>query len=198
MSPRLVLGVTGSIAAYRAADIVSHLTKAGIEVDVVLSRDALKFVTPLTMQTMARRNVFTDETQDGIDGQPTHIALADRADLVLIAPATANVIGEYANGLAPSLLTSMLLATPAPVWFAPAMNGKMWQHPAVQENCAKLSKRGVIFIGPEKGLLACGYEGIGRLWSVEKICEMVLKKLTFESKTKIGREKKITKMRKKV
>jgi phosphopantothenoylcysteine synthetase/decarboxylase len=176
-SPRLVLGVTGSISAYRAADLASILTKAGVEVDIVVTREGLKFVTALTLQTLSRRPVYTDDTPDGVDGRPTHIGLADDADGVLVAPATANVIAQYALGLAPDLLTSLLLATPAPVWVAPAMNGKMWHHPAVQANVKVLSKRGVEFIGPDAGLLACGYEGIGRLWPVDKISVEILRKL---------------------
>ncbi len=175
--PRLILGVTGSISAYRAADVVSILTKAGVEVDVVVTREGLKFVTTLTLQTLSRRSVYTDDMPDGVEGRPTHIGLADDADLVLIAPATANLIAQYALGLAPNLLTSLLLATPAPVYMAPAMNGKMWKHPAVQANVKTLKDRGVHFIGPDQGLLACGYEGIGRLWPADKIANDILKKL---------------------
>jgi phosphopantothenoylcysteine decarboxylase len=173
----MVLGVTGSIAAFRAADLASQLTKAGVEVDVILTHEALKFITPLTFASLTRRPVATPDSDDVKDGQPRHIALADQADLVLVAPATAHLIAQYAHGLAPDLLTCALLATPAPVIIAPAMNGKMWKHPATQSNVALLQKRGVAFIGPDKGLLACGYEGIGRLWSVDKIYDQVLKKL---------------------
>jgi phosphopantothenoylcysteine decarboxylase len=173
-SPRLVLGVTGSISAYRAADLTSLLTKEGVEVDVVLTREGAKFVTALTLQTLSHRPVFTEESPDGVGGRPTHIALADDAHLVLVAPATANLIGQYALGLAPDLLTSLLLATPAPVWLAPAMNGKMWSHPAVQVNTQTLAAQGVHFLGPDQGLLACGYEGLGRLWPVEQIAREVL------------------------
>ena len=175
--PRVVLGVTGSIAAYRAADIASRLTKEGVEVDVVLTEEGAKFVTALTLQTLSRRPVHTASSPDGVDGQPSHIALADRADLVVIAPATAHVLAQYAHGLAPDLLTALLLATPAPVLAAPAMNGKMWLHPATQENAARLKKRGVIFIGPDQGILACGYEGIGRMWPAEKITDKILQTL---------------------
>ena len=175
---RVVLGVTGSISAYRAADLTSLLTKEGVEVDVVLTREGSRFIPPLTLQTLSRRPVHVEdgvETGHGASGRPTHIALADDADLVLVAPATANMIGAYAHGLALDLLSSVLLAVPpaTPVVFAPAMNGKMWLHPAVQANVKLLTQRGIRWIGPDRGLLACGYEGIGRLWPVQHIFDEV-------------------------
>jgi phosphopantothenoylcysteine decarboxylase len=173
MGKRIVLGVTGSIAAYRAADLASSLAKEGFELDVVLTDEALRFITPLTFAALTRREVYTRANDGMRDGQPAHISLADRADLVVIAPATAHLIAQYAHGLAPDLLTSLLLATPAPIVLAPAMNGKMWHHPATQDNVILLRKRGVEFIGPEAGLLACGYEGLGRLWPVEKIAKEI-------------------------
>jgi phosphopantothenoylcysteine synthetase/decarboxylase len=177
MSKRIVLGITGSIAAYRAAELASTLTKEGIEVDVILTDEALRFITPLTFAALTRREVFTRENDGMHDGQPTHISLGDHADLVVIAPATAHLIAQLAHGLAPDLLTSTLLATPAPVIIAPAMNGKMWNHPATQENVILLRKRGVEFIGPEAGLLACGYEGLGRLWPVPEIAREIFSRL---------------------
>lgn len=170
---RVVLGVTGSIAAYRAAELASTLSKEGVEVDVVLTDEALRFITALTFHALTKREVFTRENDGMRDGQPAHISLADNADLVVIAPATAHLIAQYAHGFAPDLLTSILLATPAPVLIAPAMNGKMWHHPATQDNVAQLRKRGVHFIGPEEGLLACGYEGLGRLWPVGDIAREI-------------------------
>jgi phosphopantothenoylcysteine synthetase/decarboxylase len=170
---RIVLGVTGSIAAYRAADLASTLAKEGIEIDVVLTDEALRFITALTFSALTRREVFTRDN----DGQPAHISLADRADLVVVAPATAHLIAQLAHGLAPDLLTSLLLATPAPVVIAPAMNGKMWHHPATRDNVNLLRKRGVDFIGPEAGLLACGYEGLGRLWPVPDIAREIFARL---------------------
>jgi phosphopantothenoylcysteine synthetase/decarboxylase len=178
MSKRIVLGVTGSIAAYRAADLASQLTKEGHEIDVVLTDEALRFITPLTFQALTRREVYTRENDGMRDGQPAHISLADRADLVVVAPATAHLLAQMAHGLAPDLLTSLLLATPAPVLVAPAMNGKMWNHPATQENVILLRKRGVNFVGPEAGLLACGYEGIGRLWPVAEIAKEISARLS--------------------
>jgi phosphopantothenoylcysteine synthetase/decarboxylase len=173
MSKRIVLGVTGSIAAYRAADLASLLAKDGHEIDVVLTDEALRFITPLTFEALTRRAVYTRDNDGMRDGQPAHISLADRADLVVVAPATAHLIAQFAHGLAPDLLTSLLLATPAPVLLAPAMNGKMWNHPATRDNVNLLRKRGVNFIGPEAGLLACGYEGIGRLWPVAEIAREI-------------------------
>lgn len=181
-APRVLLGVTGSIAAFRAADLASQLTKAGCVVDVILTRGGEKFITALTLGSLTRQPVVT-ENGDSLhslrEGQPVHIWLADRADLVVVAPATANLIAAHSQGFAHDELTCALLATPdtTPVLMAPAMNGKMWQHPAVQANVATLKARGVDFIGPDEGLLACGYEGIGRLWPVEDIALAVLERL---------------------
>jgi phosphopantothenoylcysteine decarboxylase len=165
----IVVGVTGSIAAYKAADVVSKLVKAGCDVHVVMTRGAQKFVTSLTFQTLSRNSVVTDVFEDAEGWKPGHIDLADRANLLLIAPATANTIAELACGLASNPIGEIALATRAPVLIAPAMNGKMWIHAATQQNVATLKARGVEFIGPEEGLLACGYEGIGRLWNVDEI-----------------------------
>jgi phosphopantothenoylcysteine synthetase/decarboxylase len=181
MSKRIVLGITGSIAAYRAAELASTLTKEGVEVDVVLTDEALRFITALTFAALTRRDVYTRENDGMRDGQPAHISLADRADLVVVAPATAHLIAQFAHGLAPDLLTSILLATPAPVIVAPAMNGKMWYHPATQDNVILLRKRGVEFIGPEAGLLACGYEGLGRLWPVAEIAREIVSRHTTKN-----------------
>lgn len=170
----IILGVTGSIAAYKAADLASRLTKAGCGVHVVMTKHAAEFVTPLTFQTLSRNAVTTGIFDEKESWHPGHIALADRADLLLVAPATANVIAKLAHGIADDALTSIALATQAPLLIAPAMNGKMWQHPATQENVATLKARGAEFIGPEEGLLACGYEGIGRLWDVGGIADRAL------------------------
>ncbi len=173
---KVVLGVTGSIAAHKAADLASLLTKAKCEVHSVLTADAQKFITPLPFKTLTRNPVVTDLYDEEEGWKPTHIRLADEADLLLIAPATANVIAKMANGIADDALTCIALALnpKAKIFIAPAMNGKMWLHPATQSNVKVLTSRGAKFIGPDKGMLSCGYEGIGRLWPVEKIAEHVL------------------------
>ncbi len=165
----VVLGVTGSIAAYKSAELASLLVKQGHEVFVVMTHDATEFITPLTLQTLSKNPVTTSFYDEKENWRPGHIALADRANLLLIAPATANVVAELAYGLAGHPLTAIALATRAPILIAPAMNGKMWEHPATQQNVATLKSRGVEFIGPEEGMLACGYEGVGRLWKVDDI-----------------------------
>jgi phosphopantothenoylcysteine decarboxylase/phosphopantothenoylcysteine decarboxylase/phosphopantothenate--cysteine ligase len=169
----IVLGVTGSIAAYKAADLVSQLKKRGHEVHVVMTRDAQEFITPLTLQVLSRQPVTGNLYDEKQSWHPGHIELADKADLLVVAPATANVIARLAHGIADDSLGAIYLATLAPVLIAPAMNGKMWKHPATQANVAILKERGVHFIGPEEGMLACGYEGIGRLWPVEGIEEKI-------------------------
>jgi len=165
----IVVGVTGSIAAFKSADLVSKLVKRGYEVHVAMTAAAAHFITPLTLQTLSRNPVLTSVFDEKEGWRPGHIDLADRANLLLVAPATANTIAALAHGLASDALTEIALATEAPVLIAPAMNGKMWKHPATQANVALLQARGVHFIGPEAGLLACGYEGLGRLWNVDEI-----------------------------
>jgi phosphopantothenoylcysteine synthetase/decarboxylase len=165
----IVLGVTGSIAAYKSAELTSLFVKQGHEVFVVMTQDATEFITPLTLQTLSKNPVTTSFYDEKENWRPGHIQLADRANLLLIAPATANIIAELAHGLAGHPLAAIALATRAQILVAPAMNGKMWGNPATKENVEKLKKRGVEFIGPEEGMLACGYEGIGRLWKVDDI-----------------------------
>jgi phosphopantothenoylcysteine decarboxylase/phosphopantothenate--cysteine ligase len=165
----IVLGVTGSIAAYKSVELASLLVKQDHNVFVVMTQDSIEFITPLTLQTLSKNPVTTSFYDEKENWRPGHIELADNADLLLVAPATAHVIAEMANGLANHPLTAIALATRAPILIAPAMNGKMWEHPATQENVEKLKSRGVEFIGPEAGMLACGYEGLGRLWKVEDI-----------------------------
>jgi len=165
----IVLGVTGSIAAYKSAELASLLVKQGHNVFVVMTRDAAEFITPLTLQTLSKNPVTTSFFDEKENWRPGHIDLADRANLLLIAPATANIIAELASGLASHPLAAIALATRAPILIAPAMNGKMWAHAATQANVETLKSRGIEFIGPEEGMLACGYEGVGRLWKVEDI-----------------------------
>ena len=175
MSKNIVLGVTGSIAAHKAADLASQLTKQQFAVRVVMTADAQRFITPLPFKTLSRNPVIIDLYDEEEGWKPTHIRLADEADLLLIAPATANVIAKLATGIADDALTCIALALnpKAKILVAPAMNGKMWLHAATQQNVATLRSRGVEFIGPEEGMLSCGYEGIGRLWPVEQIAERV-------------------------
>lgn len=167
----IVLGISGSIAAYKAADLASQLVKLGHEVHVVMTRAATEFITPLTLQTLTRQPVLVTLEDEKQSWKPGHIELADHADLFVVAPASANVLGNFANGLSPDPLTSIYLALPrtTPVLIAPAMNGKMWLHPATQRNIARLTADGCSFVGPAEGDLACGYEGIGRLSPVEEI-----------------------------
>jgi phosphopantothenoylcysteine decarboxylase len=166
----IVLGVTGSIAAYKAADIVSRLAKSGHKISVVMTRDAQEFITPLTLQTLSKGPVVTDLYEEKEGWSPGHIQLADDADLMLIAPATANALALLAQGLAPDTLTAIALATRAPMLIAPAMNGNMWLHPAIQGHVETLKSWQVEFEGPEaNGMLACGYEGVGRLAPVDDI-----------------------------
>lgn len=173
---RLVLGVTGSIAAHKAVDLASLLTKEGCDVHVVLTADAQRFITPLPFKTLTRHPVVTDLYDEEEGWKPAHIRLADEADLLLVAPATANTIAKLAHGIADDALSCIALALNprAKTLIAPAMNGKMWLHPATRENAATLKRRGVEFVGPEEGLLACGYEGLGRMWPAEKVAERVL------------------------
>lgn len=177
-SRNIVLGVSGSIAAHKAIDLASLLTKAGHAVDVVLTRDAGEFVQPLPFRTLTRRPVISslyDEDGTGV----AHIRAADAADLMLVAPATANTIAKLAHGIADDALGCVALALnlDVPLLLAPAMNGKMWQHAATKANVATLRDRGAQLIGPDEGMLSCGYEGIGRLWPVEGIADRALELL---------------------
>ncbi|MEO6847704.1 MAG: flavoprotein [Chthoniobacterales bacterium] len=190
----IILGVSGSIAAYKAADLTSKLMKKGHNVFVVMTQHATEFVGPITFQTLSRNPVMTSLGDEKESWRPGHIDLADRADLLLVAPATANVIAKFANGIADDMLSSIALATLAPLLIAPAMNGKMWLHPATQENVKKISARGGNFIGPEKGMLACGYEGVGRLWNVDEIVQhaeniLSAKKVILRGEKKLRRKK---------
>lgn len=164
----VVLGVTGSIAAYKAADLASKLHQAGASVRVVLTAAAAQFVAPLTFRAVTHQPVATGLWSDDEAGV-AHVGLAERADLLLVAPASANTLAQCAHGLAPDFLSSLYLVTRAPVLFAPAMNGHMWTHPATQANVATLRARGHRFVEPDTGHLACGYIGAGRLAPAEQI-----------------------------
>lgn len=167
---KIVLGVTGSIAAYKAADLCSQLTKLGHSVHVVMTANALEFIPALPLQVLSRNPVTCGLFDEIKSWHPEHIQLADQADLLVVAPATANIIAQLSYGLAGDALSSIALATRAPLFIAPAMNGKMWSHPATVENVERLKRRGAEFIGPQKlGVLACGYEGEGKMSPVEEI-----------------------------
>jgi len=181
MKPNVLLGITGSIAAYKAAEIASQLTKRGCNVTAVMTSDAQEFITPLTIQVLTQNPVVTGLYDEKQSWRPGHIQLADSADLVLIAPATANILAKLAIGLADDALSAICLATRATILHAPAMNGKMWAHPATLRNVAILTEWGHHFIGPEEGLLACGYEGPGRLWPVEGIVERAMELLSAKT-----------------
>lgn len=165
----ILLCVTGGIAVYKAAALTSQLTQRGANVKVIMSEAACKFVTPLTFQTLSRNDVYIDTFEEKQSTVIAHIDLADWADLVVVAPATANTIGKLAHGIADNMVTTTLLATTAPVWIAPAMNVHMYEHPAVRENIEKLVRFGYRFIEPSEGHLACGYVGKGRLEEPENI-----------------------------
>ncbi|NKQ22125.1 bifunctional phosphopantothenoylcysteine decarboxylase/phosphopantothenate--cysteine ligase CoaBC [Brevibacillus laterosporus] len=176
----IVLGVSGGIAAYKAAALTSKLTQAGAKVSVVLTANACRFVQPITFEALSHRPVYTDTFTEPVPGVISHIDVADRADLVILAPATANIIGKYANGIADDMLSTMLLATTAPVMVAPAMNVNMYNHPAVQANMQRLLSYGVTMVEPNEGMLACGWVGRGRLAEPEEIVEAAIR--FFEQK----------------
>ncbi|MGN7357622.1 bifunctional phosphopantothenoylcysteine decarboxylase/phosphopantothenate--cysteine ligase CoaBC [Paenibacillus sp. SAF-054] len=169
----IVLGVTGGIAAYKAATLCSRLVQKGADVHVIMTSSAKEFITELTLQSLSKNAVFSDTFDERDPSVVSHIRLADAADLVLIAPATANMIGKMAHGLADDMLSTTLLASMAPVMIAPAMNVHMYGHPAVQENMKTLERRGVMMIEPGEGLLACGYVGKGRMEEPESIVAVV-------------------------
>ncbi|PVE72973.1 bifunctional phosphopantothenoylcysteine decarboxylase/phosphopantothenate--cysteine ligase CoaBC [Priestia megaterium] len=170
---RILLCVSGGIAVYKAAALTSKLVQAGAEVKVMMTASACEFVTPLTFQALSRNPVYTDTFDEKDPSVIAHIDLADWPDLILVAPATANMIGKIANGLADDMISTTLLAATAPVWIAPAMNVHMYDHPAVKKNMSTLSSFGYSFIEPGEGYLACGYVGKGRLEEPETIVSLI-------------------------
>lgn len=169
MSRKILLGVTGSIAAYKACELVRLFVKNGDEVTVVMTDAATKFVSPLSFQTLSRNPVFVDQFAPPVSWKPEHISLAEAADLVVVAPATANIIAKMRYGIADNLLSAVLLATRAPTVVAPAMNTGMWESAVTQENIAALAARGVVVVEPDDGELACGVKGKGRMMEPEAI-----------------------------
>ena len=173
MKRKILLGVTGSIAAYKACELIRLFVKDGDEVTVVMTKAATEFVAPLTFQTLSRNPVFVDQFAPPVSWKPEHISLAEAADLVLVAPATANTLAKMRYGIADNLLTATLLATRAPIAVAPAMNTGMWESPVTQENIEVLRARGVTVVEPGDGELACGVKGKGRMMEPERIFEAV-------------------------
>ena len=170
----VLLGVTGSIAVYKAADLANQLGKKGYNVDVVMTESAAKFVTPLTFQSLTKNRVYLDMFEEITPSEIKHISLAKKADLCIIAPATANIIGKLANGIADDFLSTVMLAVKdKPIYLAPAMNTNMYEHPVVQQNLEKLKILGYIIIEPKESLLACGDLGKGALAEVERILEAI-------------------------
>ncbi|MCX5678905.1 MAG: hypothetical protein NTY76_07370 [Candidatus Omnitrophica bacterium] len=159
----IIFGVTGSIAAYKACELTSLLKKEGFNVRILLTKEGKEFVTALTLQTLSKNKVIMDMFESPEEWNPVHTSLAEEADLILIAPATANIIAKLASGICDDILTCTVFASDAPVLIAPAMNDKMYEHRIVQENIAKLKKIGYHFIGPIKGHLACGCEAMGHI-----------------------------------
>ena len=165
----VLLGVSGSIAAYQAVDLIGLFNEQMASVRVIMTRAATRFITPLTLQMISGHPVSVDMFPEGGHGDIEHIGLASSADLVIIAPATANIIGKLANGIADDLLSTAVLAVTCPILIAPAMNERMWLNPIVQSNVQRLQHLGVQFVGPEYGPMACGGEGWGRMARLEAI-----------------------------
>jgi phosphopantothenoylcysteine decarboxylase/phosphopantothenate--cysteine ligase len=177
----IALGVTGGIGAYKAVEVCRGLQKRGHDVQAVMTRSARRFVAPLTFEAITRRPVITSQWKPGMNADIEHIAIADNAALLLVAPCTANVLGKFANGIADDFLTSLYLATRAPVLVAPAMNSNMLAHAAVQANLQVLQRRGVLFVDPGEGYLACGWIGKGRLAEPDEIVEAAIRVLEGRS-----------------
>jgi phosphopantothenoylcysteine synthetase/decarboxylase len=174
---RILLGVTASIAAYKSCDIINSLRKLGYEVKVAMSPDSKHFITPLTLQALSSNDVITDMFELPAKWDACHVSLAKWANLILIAPASADMISKLAYGLANCIISASVLASNAKVLIAPAMNDNMYKHKAVQDNISRLKKFGYKFVGPKRGHLACGYEGIGHIADVEDIVKAVKKLL---------------------
>ena len=174
---KVALGVTGCIAAYKAIEVMRGLQKADVSVQVILTRSAAEFVTPLTFESLSAQPVITDMFQPGQNWDIRHISVAQSMQLLAVAPATANILGKFAHGIADDFLSTLYLSNPGPVLIAPAMNVEMWRHPAVQANVEILKARGHHFVDPEPGMLACGMEGDGRLATVDVIVSRILEVL---------------------
>ena len=164
---KILFGITGGIAAYKAVELASKFIKCGASVKTIMTKNACEFITPLTVKSITHQAVITKMFD--VEADIEHISLADWADIIVVAPATANIIGKVASGIADDLLSTTIMATQAPVLFVPSMNVHMFENPILQDNITKLSKLGYLFMEPEEGMLACGYEGKGRFPSVDEI-----------------------------
>jgi phosphopantothenoylcysteine decarboxylase len=185
MTKNIIFGVTGSIAAFKAAEIVSRLKSLGYDITVIMTRSAQNFVNPLTFRTLSQNNVITDIFIEDSIYDPQHISLANKADIIVIAPATANIIGKLAAGIADDALTSSVMAIDAPLLIAPAMDDRMYLNQITQKNIKILQDAGYKFIGPEKGRLASGRIGIGRMADVELIIQLIIDELSNTSNQKV-------------
>jgi phosphopantothenoylcysteine decarboxylase/phosphopantothenate--cysteine ligase len=179
---KILLGVTGGIAAYKAAELTSSLTQKGVEVTVVMTQAATSFITPLTFHTLSGNDVFTELFPEKTTAPSLHISLRDRGNILAIVPATANFIGKLANGIADDLLSTLSLSFTGPIILAPAMNEAMFRNKIVQTNLKNLKKLGIKIVPPEKGYLACGYTGEGRLANLDTITKVILETLKKISK----------------
>jgi phosphopantothenoylcysteine decarboxylase/phosphopantothenate--cysteine ligase len=178
---RIVLGVSGGIAAYKAAELLRLLVRHGADVQVAMTEGATHFVTPTTFQALSGKPVFVDQWDARMPNAMAHIDLSRRADLILVAPASADFMARTANGLADDLLATMVLARDCPLLLAPAMNKQMWENPATQRNVQRLREDGAVFLGPDSGVQACGEIGLGRMQEPEALCEGVIAFLTPKS-----------------
>ncbi len=171
----IVIGVTGSIASYKACELISSLKKEGFDITVVLTKEAKEFITKLTFETISGNKVYDEMFQSPEEWDIKHIALSKKADLVIIAPATANIISKIASGICDDALTTLVCATKSPILIAPAMNEAMYTNPIITDNIAKLKKLGYKFVGPIKGRLACGIEGVGHISEISDIVSLAKK-----------------------
>jgi len=169
----IVIGITGGIACYKVCEIISYLVREGANVDVIMTKNSIEFITPLTIETLSKNKVIIDMFEQKEHIEVEHISLARKADLILVVPATANIIGKIANGIADDMLSTTIMATTSKVIFAPAMNNEMYNNKIVQDNIKKLKKYGYEFIDPVEGNLACGYKTIGKLAKKETIIEFI-------------------------
>lgn len=181
MTKKIIYGVTGSIAAFKAATIVSKLKCQGFDITVIMTKSSQNFINPLTFRTLSQNKVITDIFVEDNEYDPKHVSIADKADIVVIAPATANIIGKLASGIADDALTSIVMASNAPVLIAPAMEERMYTNPITQRNIWVLQEVGYKFLGPEKGRLASGRTGVGRMADTEMIIQSIIDELENKS-----------------